>query len=1599
MFSFLLQKQQEERLEELKRREDLERLRLPITTNSLFTHTSNPATAAITVEELKKLVRHWKLHEVRGFWKTHPGKEDLIKALLNHMDDQNDLYQFSGPGSRVPSRPSHSKPSSNSRDGQRNRDGAFKKKNGCVLKPYSGDIFGYFEKTDGIIYLSRFDQKKADAKTGGVFGNNKSKFNSFVDKSFFDKSAHPSGPDSDDSDVEDVHERDSKSANERRIAIAEQLYKYSTCVGIEKNMMAEGTMEALDDFSHMDDPRALNCAAAVLANLTANLSLLREILDAGVMAEVILPLHLKGGLLPDFGKNALALALYRFSSLDDRVMSLWGHTGDAMLSLLKADDEETRMLAVAALVNVTGAMIMQREPLRGGMMSIGGDERQRIVEQVMPYLKALVSSKHSYVRIGLARAFKNFSMYENARVTMVEAGVCDSIIKLCSHTKELPEYLIDVITTIANLTNVVDGRERMIQDGIISCIVTLGMKGDTDESKKLVACAMANLTGVSDSMIRHVVMNGAARCLVTLCAIIDRFDEVDTIDIRVAAGLANLTAHTSSVLKLVSSNVHTSLMLLAKDDGVPSLRESFDVADSDGVGEIDVNELGKCLRMAGIIVTDSQVRMLARKFDKDDSGVMEFSEYKALVRYQAEQGQVMTMRTRQVLVSIGLCNLLSDFNAHQDLVKSGIIASLKGLSDMNDPKVNVICAKAFSNFVANPKMRSKVMTEHVGVFEEWLDLIATRDLECCKVSGNAIVHLTHDSVFRTEDANIMIKMGIIKAVDTMIELKDSYLNFYCASILCNLVSDKSTHETLVKSGILSSLVKLTLESEEAETKIRCASALDRLSGSLTGEHVVTLITSLSLLLNNTSDSDVTHYISAAFFELSTRAECKLLLARDDAIHKLLISMMRGAPGDTQIHGAKALCNLTCDEGCAGLLLKTGHVSDFVVIAILRTNSSVIKEICAESLFNLLHHEQYREEMVEMGVVWALMKLSKLDSRETQNICANVLFNFSCYEHMMQKIMEHGVPRLLAIALVDDKEVEDPQTKQFCAGALCNLAFRPEAGGLFAKGGAIGFLKELMDVENDENEMYCATILYNLSHCEVEARLLLVHERAVPLLINLSRSEKPRTIVACLSSTYNLTLNLNARLDMVVDDIAPPIMICLEHTKELGLAELGIASLYHLSVGKTGHAKECCIHMVKGDHIVGFIVRMYLKFGELSHKVGKLSSRLLLNLALEVDNHVDMLAGGLLDICAMFLSSDEEEERVNAMKIMSFLGNSSAVLEALLNHPAFNEFAGLMFATGKESDLLIMSQIFLNLSLEHDCCKPLIKKEFFEKSLLAFHLKSEALNWNTVGIVKLLVDNADSKPSLLKTGCAGIMSRVAQATTDHVLKTLCGRILSSMSSRKNTVTYSEGSIVAVLSTLEAIDFDEEPTVIRAATIEVAEDEPEIVICTVPKIEYKVIEPTWSLFGVKGEKEVKKLQENSPLAVSTITPPKVFTLQTNGAFQSVEVPNNGKVILPDIQLVSDDEEDGEGLDGEGNKIGRTSVKKGEGRGGPEVNSESGEPREALEEGIEGGGGGDTAGGIFMEHQEDYEIKKSTFTFEPLGGGGGMAAFGDDDEEEEW
>ena len=123
----------------------------------LFDPDKNPDVAVITAAELKKLVRHWKLHEARGFWKLHPNKEDLVRALLEYMTDKQDQLGFPLQP-LTPSKPRAAKPTKQSgrilatTAAMTTKDTS----NFAIgLPDYNGDLFGQSQCTGGMVYLSR----------------------------------------------------------------------------------------------------------------------------------------------------------------------------------------------------------------------------------------------------------------------------------------------------------------------------------------------------------------------------------------------------------------------------------------------------------------------------------------------------------------------------------------------------------------------------------------------------------------------------------------------------------------------------------------------------------------------------------------------------------------------------------------------------------------------------------------------------------------------------------------------------------------------------------------------------------------------------------------------------------------------------------------------------------------------------------------------------------------------------------------------------------------------------------------------------------------------------------------------------------------------------------------------------------------------------------------------------------------------------------------------------------------------------------------------------------------------------------------------------
>mgnify|MGYP006079778593 CR=1 FL=1 len=150
------------------------------------------------------------------------------------------------------------------------------------------------------------------------------------------------------------------------------------------------------------------------------------------------------------------------------------------------------------------------------------------------------------------------------------------------------------------------------------------------------------------------------------------------------------------------------------------------------------------------------------------------------------------------------------------------------------------------------------------------------------------------------------------------------------------------------------------------------------------------------------------------------------------------------------------------------------------------------------------------------------------------------------------------------------------------------------------------------------------------------------------------------------------------------------------------------------------------------------------------------SRILLNFTLEISTHQRLLEDKALECLEIFSkyigkSETEYEKEVsrNGTFILSLLCNSNHVIGHLTEYKLFDVFCEHMLYSQNSSEILFLSQIFLNVALHPSRGTFLVSRPYFEPMLNAFALSSNDLKANCVKIIKLLFENDTSKVSEAK----------------------------------------------------------------------------------------------------------------------------------------------------------------------------------------------------------------------------------------------------------
>ena len=413
-----------------------------------------------------------------------------------------------------------------------------------------------------------------------------------------------------------------------------------------------------------------------------------------------------------------------------------------------------------------------------------------------------------------------------------------------------------------------------------------------------------------------------------------------------------------------------------------------------------------------------------------------------------------------------------------------------------------------------------------------------------------------------------------------------------AAILCNLSFLTTSRAEFVSQGSIALLATLIASTTAKNTLLCCATAL--CNAAVEALEAQTPILDILIPLSNTQHMDITLCCAMAFSRLASYEKTyRKTLTTCLELAPTLTKMMRSGHEEIQIHATVALCNLACEvpvsrSSSGSKMWKAGTIPDFIVNSLLRINSESTKEICAKALFNLLTHEPtIRQNMIDQGVLYALVKLARLESHDIRSLCVTALHNLSCYGDDLDSLMEINVTQVItkmcesestlanaelededhhahgssvsrsktngALASNnhnnnhnnnnddDDDDDDDGQIWNKLAACLNNIARKEVYGSKLVEGGTLAAVQILVKNVDATGLLYCASILCYLSFTRESALEMIKTSSTVSVLHQFMTSTDTKLCVLGLQTLCNLSCLEEYHDRMIQSGILPTIL--------------------------------------------------------------------------------------------------------------------------------------------------------------------------------------------------------------------------------------------------------------------------------------------------------------------------------------------------------------------------------------------------------------------------------------------------------------------------
>ncbi|KDO35365.1 hypothetical protein SPRG_00214 [Saprolegnia parasitica CBS 223.65] len=1093
----------EQRLAALRRDQEIDGLRVYLIKYNLFPRNRDPRNSPIRIEELKELVKHWKLHRQRGFWRDHPEKDDLVRALLQHIKTEatnKKRRQDAQEKFRKVNEVDEYQPSTADLAQEENEHSIQMLSESAP--PSMGDLFytrGQYD--EGLIYLSRMDKSKQRQKL-----LNSQSDSSLAKSVAATQHAHQLAKGL----VANIEHEKDVSANfsrDMKLKCAEGLYNVSCYVNNELQMLAENAIPILTGLIKspptIDDTHIRLYCAATLQNLTTHHAARTLMVEQGAIAALLELAHTNNGTT----KLYCAHALYRFSG-DEEAQCRLVHDGCVLvlLQMLSLPNEEIKELAMKSLINLSVV------------------PRSTSSDTVMSALISLVKADRPDSNMVCARGLLNMSIMATTRANIVEDGALLALKILCSYRNVAVSQLASCV--LCNLAAVRANQESMLKNGALAVLLELFNlpqfhRKPTPELESAPSFDYrrfyAKRAKMSDpNYIGNASMTG---------------DELAIVDIHMqcATTLAYFSCNPKLQARVVGANFVPRLLLLLElkhDETTRYVSLSLSNLASHAASRVQMVQDGAVAPLIGLMSAPD-------------------------------------MLVKQDCV-VALCNLMLHPETYKEMVDDGVVPALVAYSEDDHPEIQKSCAFALLSLAMDGSMKSKLVEQ--GVIVALMNL-ADRCIKLPELRAAclcALYHLSMDgtnaiALFKEGTQSVAIAMLHEPIQDKQAASLSHRMFMHALALLSNMANHEASRHILVDDGAVDSVLHFIQVNSVVKDKASAAllaraqayaaSMLCKLADAAM-EHagyftaLLALASSPTIVTTSSNRTDLSGTITTlrcalAFANMSCSMRGRRLLGKRGEVAAGLNAMMRTGHHETQMCAAIGLCNLAIERGSLkGRVWAESTVSDFIVVALLRVNSDKTKVICAKVLFNLLAHEDTREKLIVDGALYALIKLAKLDMEDIRQLCLRSIYNISLEPAKVPRLVDMEIVRILSGMYAQDYSKE---MKRLICGILSNVSAVAGHELQLLHEGALSILTALVKTRDPETRVYCAHVLYNVT-CNVDVRDLVLKDdgHVIGLLISLTRAESKDIRRYSAGAIANLSA-IRAGVDAMTRDAMVPAL--------------------------------------------------------------------------------------------------------------------------------------------------------------------------------------------------------------------------------------------------------------------------------------------------------------------------------------------------------------------------------------------------------------------------------------------------------------------------